>query len=90
MKEYGKSMSKCSKAVVSFYNIMYNQDVSTVHEIPCDILQKLTLYYNYRELMRPFVVQQIKKGLSTRYIAIQTGLTPAEVRGIGRIINAMS
>ena len=82
-------MKKHFKAVISFYQIMYDSSVESIDDIPFDKLELLMLY-DCRELYRPYVVQQINKGMSTRAIARQTGLTPAEVRGIGRKIQVMS
>lgn len=82
MEEKRPDIEKWALAAVRFYNIMYDADIGSVYDIPANKMELITIY-TYKELYKPFVYQQLSKGLSTCAIARQTGLSPYEVRNIG-------
>lgn len=71
--------------IVLFYNSMSGRAASTIEEVP-SLQIKIIASFEYEELARPFIIADLRKGLTQVQISHKYDVTRAVVRGIGKKI----
>ncbi len=71
------------KYLVLFYNRIAETQAETIKDIPPDLLLFLSAY-DYEEIIKPFVIEDLYSGLSREQIAVKYGVKTHHGRRIGR------
>lgn len=68
--------------IVRFYNSLACNPVETIEEIPADKMEILA-HVDYKPMIEPMVAQDLRNGLSQRFLAERYGVTRHFVMKIG-------
>lgn len=80
--ENQRLLAKRAEYLILFYNRITGSTAETLTDIPTERLTDLTLY-TYAELIRPFVADDIRAGMSGGRIQNKYGVSRGIVRRIG-------
>lgn len=74
---------RLEEMIVRYYNEIAGTNVLTYDEIP-EQAQVFLSGIEYRDLIRPFVLKDLRKGLEPKIISLRYRIKRSTIRGIGR------